>query len=316
MIAVITTENVFAIIITICAIAPALVQWRAHTAQCKLAPEGVPTVDEHITEPMLEIAKRSAMLAHRAYGRFEFLSSAMLDGIDELNHANVLYSDDLSAMCIVCHGETEIVIVWRGTNLANREQVRANVDASLVDMRAGRFIVGRVHEGLHRQHDSVWSRLESICRDAIERKKVIHLTGHSQGGGLALLTCAKIAYLTAEPHPLSLVTFGAMRAGDRYFAKTVENAVPYHPRLGYGIQRYRNNNDIVPLVPPKSAGYMHAGRELYIWPNGAVTADPPLILKVIQRIKGITSRMFDGLRDHEMAGYAQRIQALEIRRQS
>ncbi|WP_339739208.1 lipase family protein [uncultured Maricaulis sp.] len=302
--------------LAITALVPALASAAAAAQKRRLICGGRPTVDEYVSRPMLAIAKTCATLSLRIYGRLEDLEKQMIAGIPGLRYCHVLHSKGIDAVCCACVSDNELYIVWRGTNISNRSQVRINSRIGLTPLAAGstivgRIIVGKCHAGLVSSHDAIWPQLNRICRAAISDGKSIRVCGHSQGGALASVTCAMLAARDIPPS-VSLVTFGAMRAGDDSFRKSVEVVANYTPKTGGGIQRYRNNNDIVPLVPPRSAGYLHAGQELYIWPNGGVSANPSILLKMLQRIKGATSRLLDGVRDHSMNDYARKIHALEI----
>lgn len=283
-------------------------------------PDGTPTVDEYVTRPMLALSRHCVQLCARIYSRQEDLHWLLAEPAGNRlrrRQVQVITSAGLDAVCAIVHEHESAVVVWRGTNVANRRQVRANRLVRLVPFDAR--IQGRVHEGLRDGFLQIRLAVMDALREHVEAGRQIYVTGHSQGGGLASLTCAAMrirAEATGDPRwlPSGMVTFGSMRAGDDAFSRFVEDACLYHPGRGlYGIQRYRNNNDIVPLVPPLTFGYRHSGRELYIWPAGMVTVHPCTTLKLIQHIKPIAEGVIgDGLADHAITQYQRHILALQI----
>jgi hypothetical protein len=74
----------------------------------------------------------------------------------------------------------------------------------------------------------------------------ITLTGHSQGGGNAILLAARIdeyARSKGIKPNLAIVTYEGMRAGDEKFARAVMQRIPNFTRV-------EMTNDIVPRLPP------------------------------------------------------------------
>lgn len=86
------------------------------------------------------------------------------------------------------------------------------------------------------------------------------------GGALATLAAVDLH----EEFPnlcISTYTFGSPRVGDAAFAERV------YPRAICGVShRYTHGRDLVPRNPPRAAGFVHIGREMYD-NNGAIRSD-------------------------------------------
>ncbi len=231
-------------------------------------PDGSPTIDESVTRPMLAMARTCAKLCRAIYGRREDLESTLT--VDGWKCDRVIASSDLSTVCSLVFRDDgpapSVIVVWRGTNILNRAQVRANAKTKQVTCG---FVHGLVHAGVAEQFALIADQVIERIRFHQLRGRKIFVAGHSQGGALATLTAAVM-----RSHGIrmaGLITFGAMRAGNTEFAEYVNGAARV---AEFGDMRFRNNNDIVPLVPPFSAGYCHAGEELYIWPGSMITRNP------------------------------------------
>ncbi len=130
----------------------------------------------------------------------------------------------------------EVIVSFRGTN--EPKDIISNVSAELVT-RPG--CLGKVHQGFYRDEEKV----SRAILEAVSGARVIHVTGHSLGGALATLFAQR---LSDSGYPVGQVaTFGAPRCGDSRYRKfySVE------------IQRYANDGDLVPLLPPAHWGYRH-----------------------------------------------------------
>jgi predicted lipase len=85
----------------------------------------------------------------------------------------------------------------------------------------------------------------------------IIFTGHSLGGALAQIGAADaLSNLKLNVKMVKVMAFSAPRAGNEDFAN-------YLYSLGVHIDRFVEENDIVPHLPPHSAGYTHVPGEKY-----------------------------------------------------
>ncbi|AUX40457.1 uncharacterized protein SOCE26_018580 [Sorangium cellulosum] len=131
----------------------------------------------------------------------------------------------------------------------------------------------RVHRAKLR---SVVGALEEALRFKLE---ALYITGHSLGGALAVLAAALI-YSDEELKELrpllrGIYTFGQPMVGDRAFAKTFER------QFGSKLFRHIYNRDVVPHMPPRSAGrFEHFGQEYRSTPAGWISNGRPIARQV------------------------------------
>jgi len=159
-----------------------------------------------------------------------------------------------------------------------------------------------------------------LCRQEALFRWVAFVVGHSFGlfnvPFLAILFLPLVVQTTSPPTSLLLSSLPSsqppgtnLMTSDRP-PRDGGNQRAKGPRE---YQRYRNNNDIVALVPPHSFGYRHCGETLYIWPAGMITRNPSWLLKLIQRIKPYTEGIIgDGVADHSIEEYSRCLKAVRI----
>jgi hypothetical protein len=124
-----------------------------------------------------------------------------------------------------------------------------------------------------------------------EKPRLIYVTGHSLGAGIASIFCFHHSEVTA------LYTYGCPRNAS--WSKSKELKVPHY--------RCVNNNDVVTKVPPSIMGFSHHGELQYINYYGNIRE-----LTTWQRIKDSwrgrkrawqKGQKFDGIYDHMMDEY-------------
>ena len=128
-----------------------------------------------------------------------------------------------------------VIVAFRGTN--SIERFPQNLKLLLAPEGEG-----KVHGGYREAVDLIWPRLSGHLAG-----RKAWFTGHSLGGGLALLAAARHAPAGA------VVTFGAPRVGDREY----RDAFPA-PAF-----RIVNNSDLVPDLPPGDYT-LRAGMSAYV----------------------------------------------------
>ena len=169
-------------------------------------------------------------------GGFELVGTLSDSGTDTQGFVAVRRAGDETDMTVVSFRGTENVRDW-GTNLRH-----ALTPAEFLPPVSNES-PGKVHQGFL---DAFMSVKEQVDRHMQCASGVpIFITGHSLGGALATLATAHLSGwgLTA------CYTFGAPRVGDKGFASNLRAPV----------YRVVNPLDTVPLVPPWSQGYRHAG---------------------------------------------------------
>ena len=210
-----------------------------------------------------------------------------------LGFTNGKFFDTEGAQAYWFHNEWDSVVVCRGTEPHEWEDIKADVNA----LAAVAETVGKVHRGFKAEVDRVWPYIEEALE---ENKKPLWFCGHSLGGAMANI-CAKrcmLSYIESEPE--ELYTYGSPRIGCKRYVSHVD------------LKHYRwvNNNDIVTRVPPVFMGYRHNGEEKYIDRNGRLVKLSGWH-RVSDRIQGLLSGLrrfrIDYLSDHSAPYYIDQI---------
>ncbi|WP_437679049.1 lipase family protein [Sorangium sp. So ce131] len=116
---------------------------------------------------------------------------------------------------------------------------------------------------------TVMGALEEALRSKLE---ALYITGHSLGGALAVLAAAMI-YSEEELRDLrpllrGIYTFGQPMVGDRAFARN------FQKHFGHMLFRHIYDKDVVPHLPPRTAGdFEHFGQEYKRERGGWVSSD-------------------------------------------
>lgn len=158
-----------------------------------------------------------------------------------------------NAQAYVFSTQYDCVVVFRGTEPADINDIKADVDAVMVVAET----VGKVHRGFKREVDDLWNEVEAALKENV---KPLWFTGHSLGGAMATISAGRCILSPIPSNPEGLFTYGSPRVGNRRYI----NFVKMHH------YRWVNNNDIVTRMPPRWFGYTHSGRELYMDAYGRV----------------------------------------------
>lgn len=105
----------------------------------------------------------------------------------------------------------------------------------------------KVHHGFYHSALGVQPQINAAIAKFDASYDVV-FTGHSYGAATAVIAA------TCRPGS-SVITFGEPRIGNAAFAAYVDDILD--------VQRYTHDKDIVPHLPPASAGYRHHGREFF-----------------------------------------------------
>lgn len=193
--------------------------------------------------PLLRQSLLFAELSHLSYFNPADVSRAVKAfGLDDYQ-----YIERGNGQAYVFSTNYDCVVVFRGTEQDDVEDIKADVDAVMVVAET----VGRVHRGFKREVDELWGPVESALR---ENTKPLWFAGHSLGGAMATISAGRCILSSIPSNPEGLFTFGSPRVGNRRYINFVK----------MNHYRWVNNNDIVTRLPPRWLGYSHAGRELYL----------------------------------------------------
>lgn len=197
------------------------------------------------------------------------------------------------AQAYIFHTKHDTVLVFRGTEANEWNDIRADADA----LTALAETVGRVHRGFKREADDLWPYLEE---ELASNKLPLWICGHSLGGATATICAGRCMISHIRTEPEELYTYGSPRVGDRAYVE--------HAKLEH--YRWVNNNDVVTRVPPVWLGYRHCGKEIYLNNVGNIED-----LRGWRRIKdrlggflrGLTRFKIDQLSDHSTLDYIDHI---------
>jgi triacylglycerol lipase len=219
----------------------------------------VEVVSQPLAHPIgkLTLLRKSLLFAELSY--LSYFPPERIDAAAKaIGFEDYEYITRDNSQAYVLNTQHDCVVVFRGTESDDVNDIRSDVDAIMVIAET----MGRVHRGFKREADRLWEVLEKILGD---NHKPIWFTGHSLGGAIATINAGRCVLSPIPANPEALFTFGSPRVGNRRFINFVKLA---H-------YRWVNNNDLVTRLPPRWLGYRHAGRELYLNAHGKVRRYTP-----------------------------------------
>ena len=197
----------------------------------------------------------------------------------------------------VAWNDEAVVISFRGN-----DEERQWLEALSYGQSA--WIAGRAHGGLIRVLEGFWKGLLAALFDADALSKHTYITGHSLGGGLALLAAHK---LHAEGWGVEeAVVFGAPPVLDPVAAEA------------YPVTALRvvNNEDAIPALswPALFDSYRHVGKEWFLLPSGRLAASRHGhgLARRIDRAASIGEGPLPAgpIHDHQMERYLEKLEGL------
>jgi len=225
------------------------------------------------------------------------------DQIINLGYGEFAWFDHEGTQAFACRksNASDIFIVFRGTEPNQMRDLLADAKAWRKPAREK----GLVHFGFAQALDKVYDNIVRwIDEQKLDGERNITCTGHSLGAALATIMASR---LDAN----ELYTFGSPRIGNRAFVKEMNND---------GIKHYRfvNNNDIVTKVP-FPIRFVHHGELVYINHYGNIRKMSPWQRFKDQwrgRMRALSKgQPFDGIFDHSMELYYQKVQNVFIQSQ-
>jgi len=141
----------------------------------------------------------------------------------------IIGAEDSAARVVEINDEIGLVLAIPGTN--NAECIKADIDAELLHTDD----CGSVHSG-------IWQAFMHVVPQVNALEGVVALTGHSEGGGGAIMLGAVLC-LAGKP-PKAIYAFEPPRMSiDDTLAKLFE-------KHGVKVYIYHHGRDIVPMLPP------------------------------------------------------------------
>jgi len=134
----------------------------------------------------------------------------------------------------------------------------------------------KVHGGFVKAYDSVRNRLRTLCESLLkDSNKVLFVTGHSLGGGLAVLCAADLAVQLRLPHGrVAATTWGAPKVGTFSFMTRFNRVVR-------SARRFCMADDLITRLPMDPAlkgltlkGWWHCGTEILLSQGGNMLIRP------------------------------------------
>ncbi|KAJ9072147.1 hypothetical protein DSO57_1000455 [Entomophthora muscae] len=116
-----------------------------------------------------------------------------------------------------------------------------------------------VHRGMLQYYQSIHNQTMKRVVNILKTQEVksIVVTGYSLGASIATLSVPFWAKFKQNYNvPITVISYAGARTGNL-------QAKLYYESLGIPIMRYTNRDDIIPMLPPRTLGYVHAGLEIH-----------------------------------------------------
>ncbi|KAG5652726.1 hypothetical protein H0H81_003923 [Sphagnurus paluster] len=166
----------------------------------------------------------------------------------------------------IAHDTTtgSIVVTHQGTEKTSILSILNDVQIVQVPLNSRRFQGAngdiRVHDGFQKTFERTADTILAGVKSALAKtgaKKVL-ITGHSLGGVVGILDAMMLTQALGPSIKVTSQVFALPRMGNKAFANYVD------AKLGSTMTRVSNQNDPVPLLPPKLLGYQQVSREVHI----------------------------------------------------
>ena len=242
-----------------------------------------------------DVAKLTVELSRLAYkDATDAHTGASAQGLGEFK----FYDGGNSTQAFFAASGTDRYLSFRGTESNNaRDWV---VDAKFSPKPGA---LGKVHSGFDEALDEVWT---DVAADLAGDARPLTITGHSLGGGLAILAAARL--IDAGSSPAAVYVFGCPRPGLTGFRDSYDGA------LKNLTHRVINHIDIVTRVPLLTQGFRAPGLRQYFDKSGTFheSAGAWQIIKedLIYRATNFKSIEAIGLGTHEIGAYMARVNSL------
>jgi triacylglycerol lipase len=203
------------------------------------------------------------------------------------------------------------VLAFRGTEPSEFADIQTDLKKELVAfpkaVLESRAV--RVHQGFADGLASVWAPVTEALRSGDATKPLI-VTGHSLGGALAVLAAYALRQQQVPFNVQGVYTYGQPRVGDGAFAED------YDRLLRVRHWRMVNHRDAVPRLPPRTMGFRHTGRVLYLGPDGKPSIDPSRWFQLLDLVPidagaDWNSQVREFVADHAITAYINLLSAAD-----
>lgn len=224
----------------------------------------------------VEAAHFLAEMAELAYFSPMYIEEALA----EMGVGDWRFIEAWDSQCFYARFPTFRIVAFRGTQL-DAGDIWTNLKFRLQDLEgigiAENNEIESVHRGFYDAHSALTGELGSVLGAG---ETPLYLTGHSQGGALAILEAA----MPDGEDDTVIYTFGAPRVGNNCFADL--ERYPHH--------RVVNSIDIVPMLPFMAMGYKHSGTLQYIDGKGKIHEAIPLPKQLLDQFKTLCESVLKG----------------------
>ncbi|CAN0019804.1 unnamed protein product [Scytosiphon promiscuus] len=227
----------------------------------------------------------------------------------EISGASVLDATQDTEGFVATNDEV-LIVVFRGT----KELTDWTTNMRMVPRSAPRdwnAVAGcDVHRGFDDGVDTVWlpgpgnpagmhATIKALYDEEGSERK-LYVAGHSLGGALATIAAARLV-LVDNMNIAGIYTIGSPRVFDSKLASVFDQTVNHGTAMKDKYFRCRNNNDVVPRMPP--IPYEHVGTEIYLDRFGAISTSS-LWDRILGRISALfRGNIIDGVNDHSSSEY-------------
>ncbi|ROP41725.1 lipase family protein [Saccharothrix texasensis] len=221
-------------------------------------------------------------------------------GFDRVRHHHSTFSPPFAisdTRAYTMASPTMIVTAFRGTEPA---RLRDWLSDTTTPPWPGPANTGLVHYGFAEALRAVFPSVLAAVEELRDDEQTVWFTGHSLGGGLAMLAAAWLHFEEPALPAQGVYTFGQPRTCNHALADAYDRA------LSGRTFRVVNNNDVVAQVPPEPV-FRHVAALRHIDSSGKVRTSTSVVGNLLDRGKGMTADPFapaaDGVRDHLVKAY-------------
>ena len=237
---------------------------------------------------LLEQSALFAKMSSYCYNNLEFMRT-------KFEEYDVKYYRHKGADAFVLENDTDMIVVYRGTEVKQIADVRADLSISKTTTPHG-----KLHIGFSHYVDKLWTSILSRGVDAKKNNKMVWVTGHSLGAAMATILAYRFATHDQVPTPSGLFTYGSPRVGNRKF-------VNFFNTLPFEHHRWVNDGDIVTKIPFAPLFY-HCGTMHHIDSKGQLAMKyertfNPMKFLGLTSTRGIFNTLMGDVKDHSSELY-------------